>query len=53
MAAAIKGKYGFDAELIEGGAGVFDVTCGGRRLFSKHEAERFPSHEEILAAIQG
>ena len=36
---------------MRGGSGVFDVTVDGRRIFSKHEAGRFPDPEEIVRAL--
>ena len=40
-------------ELIQGRGGVFDVVVDGRRIFSKHEAGRFPEEPEILALLRG
>jgi selT/selW/selH-like putative selenoprotein len=40
-------------ELIPGRGGVFDVARDGRRIFSKHEAGRFPEEREILALLRG
>ena len=34
--------------LIEGTRGVFDVVVDGKLIFSKHEADRFPEHAEII-----
>jgi hypothetical protein len=31
---------------------VFDVTLDGRRVYSKDETFRFPTHEEIFAQIR-
>jgi selT/selW/selH-like putative selenoprotein len=41
-----------DAELIEGGSGVFDVSVDGRLIFSKDEAGRFPEAEEVLSQLR-
>ena len=41
-----------DAELIQGDNGVFDVVVDSERIFSKHEAGRFPEDEEILAQLR-
>jgi hypothetical protein len=38
-------------KLVRGDGGVFDVISGGRTLFSKHEALRFPGEEEILRLL--
>jgi selT/selW/selH-like putative selenoprotein len=43
---------GIDAKDIPGGKGQFDVLRDGELVFSKHEAGRFPEHDEILAALQ-
>ena len=37
---------------MEGGRGVFDVTAGGRTIFSKHASHRFPEHMEIVRALK-
>lgn len=39
-------------ELVPGEGGVFDVVVDGRRVFSKHQAGRFPESEEIIRAIR-
>lgn len=39
-------------ELVPGEGGVFDVVADGQRVFSKHEAGRFPEPEEIVRAIR-
>jgi selT/selW/selH-like putative selenoprotein len=41
------------SELVRGTDGIFDVLVDGERIFSKHEADRFPTHAEILAALRG
>jgi selT/selW/selH-like putative selenoprotein len=43
---------GVEAELVRGAAGVFDVEVDGARVFSKHEAGRFPEPDEIVAAVR-
>lgn len=37
---------------MRGDDGIFDVVVDGKRIFSKHETDRFPTHEEILAALR-
>jgi Rdx family len=32
---------------------VFDVVVDGDLVFSKHDEGRFPSHDEIIAALRG
>jgi predicted Rdx family selenoprotein len=44
---------GIAALDIPGGKGQFDVVREGELVFSKHEAGRFPEHDEILAALRG
>ncbi len=51
MQAAIKGKYGITAELIEGVGGVFFVDIGDERVYNNLETFRFPTDEEIFAKI--
>jgi selT/selW/selH-like putative selenoprotein len=37
---------------VRGKDGIFDVSVDGERIFSKHEAGRFPTEREILAALR-
>ncbi len=48
MAAAIRKKYGVEAELLAGSGGIFDVKRDGKLLFSKHDVGRFPEDQEVL-----
>jgi selT/selW/selH-like putative selenoprotein len=51
--AAIQGKYSdVQTEMTKGSGGIFDVVVDGQRIFSKHEANRFPTQDEILAGIE-
>ncbi|MDQ3778219.1 MAG: Rdx family protein [Actinomycetota bacterium] len=43
---------GIDARDIPGGKGQFDVLRDGELVFSKHQAGRFPEHDEIVSALQ-
>lgn len=43
---------GIAATDIPGGKGQFDVLRDGELVFSKHDAGRFPEHDEILAALR-
>jgi len=52
LAAAIRGEFDVEAELVKGDNGIFDVEVDGRRIFSKHEAGRFPGNGEILALLK-
>jgi selT/selW/selH-like putative selenoprotein len=36
---------------VPGRGGQFVVEADGRLVFSKHDAGRFPEHEEIVAAL--
>ena len=38
--------------LVKGDNGVFDVVVDGDLVFSKDEAGRFPSDQEILEALR-
>jgi len=53
LAAAIKGSFGVDSQLLEGSGGVFDVTVDSNLIFSKHQEGRFPDNKEILDLLQG
>lgn len=37
--------------MIPGAGGIFDVVTDGKLIFSKHEVERFPEHDEILSQL--
>ena len=39
------------ATLTPGSGGVFDVVIDGKMVFSKHQAGRFPTPQEVLGAI--
>ena len=38
---------------MKGRGGIFDITVDGRVAFSKHETGRFPTDEEVDAAVSG
>lgn len=48
----LKKKFAAAVELKPGENGIFDVVVNGSRIFSKHEAGRFPEPEEIIRLIQ-
>lgn len=52
MAATIKDELGIDSTLIKGDRGIFDVKADGATIFSKYEEERFPTPDEIIAALR-
>ncbi len=52
MAAAIRGEFDVEPELIKGDNGIFDVEVDGRNIFSKHDAGRFPENGEVLALLR-
>jgi len=37
---------------VRGDNGIFDVSVDGERIFSKDEADRFPTPGEIVAALR-
>lgn len=41
-----------DAELVESGGGVFEVTVDGRRVFSKKETGRHADPDEVVEEIR-
>ena len=53
MQEAIKKEFGLTATLEGGHSGVFDVRLDGTLVYSKDETFRFPTNEEIFAAIRG
>jgi len=48
----LREAFGVEVELIPGGAGVFDVEVDGARVFSKHDAGRFPDPGEVVDAVR-
>jgi selenoprotein W-related protein len=52
LAASIESETGVESELICGGGGIFDVVVDGEMIFSKHESDRFPEQDEILARLR-
>jgi selT/selW/selH-like putative selenoprotein len=52
LAAALSGELGAETELIKGGGGIFDVIADGNLIFSKHDAGRFPSNDEIIKKLR-
>jgi selT/selW/selH-like putative selenoprotein len=52
LAAAIKSETGVEPKLIKGGGGIFDVEVDGKLIFSKHDVDRFPEDEEVLAKLR-
>ena len=51
MQAALQDRYAVTAELKRGSGGVFQVVVDGKTIFDKHQALRFPEHQEIFEAI--
>jgi len=52
LAAEIKTHIGFDAELISGSAGIFDVKAEDEVVFSKHAVNRFPEATEVIESLK-
>jgi selT/selW/selH-like putative selenoprotein len=52
LAQAIKGKCNVEAELIEGGGGIFDVHVNGTEVWCKHKVGRFPEDSEVIERIE-
>jgi selenoprotein W-related protein len=52
LAATVNETFGITSDLIEGRNGIFDVIADGTLVFSKHETGRFPSHDEVVAALR-
>jgi len=48
----LKEAFDVDAELIEGGGGVFDVVVDGQLVFSKKSMDRFPEPGEVVAKLR-
>lgn len=45
-------RFAGQVELIAGSGGVFDVVAGGRKIFSKAAAGRFPEEGEIVTLLE-
>ena len=53
MKAALEKAYpGIEIELIKGKGGAFEIRSGEALVFSKKKSGRFPSNEEIVAAVK-
>jgi len=52
LAAVIRKEFGVECEFVKGDNGVFDVVVDGRRVFSTHEAARFPEEGEVAEALR-
>ena len=37
---------------MKGASGIFDVSADGRLVFSKFRERRFPSDDEVIAALR-
>ena len=42
-----------EVDLLPSSGGVYEVTVGGEKIFSKTELKRFPRDGEILGLIRG
>ena len=42
---------GTEVSLRKSGGGVFEITVDGRLRYSKKQTGRFPTEDEVLAAI--
>lgn len=43
---------GFDAQLVRGSGGIFEVSVDNDRIFSKKAEGRFPTEKEILDKLR-
>jgi len=48
----IKRETGQDVRLIKGSGGVFEVTVGGKLVYSKRAVGSFPDEGELLQDIK-
>ena len=51
--AELQEGLGEEAQLIEGGGGIFDVKVDGKLIYSKQQTGRFPESGEVLKLIKG
>jgi len=47
LAASLKSQFGENAAITPGRSGQFDVLVGGKLIFSKSQAGRFPLDGEV------
>ena len=52
MAAELKEAFGAHVKLVESAGGVFDVTVGGRLVYSKADTGRFPDEGEVAGLVR-
>ena len=53
MKAALEKTFpGIEIELIKGKGGAFEIRKGEALVFSKKKTGRFPTHAEIIAALE-
>jgi selT/selW/selH-like putative selenoprotein len=52
LEAELKGEPNLAIELVKGDRGVFDVRLDGNLIFSKRQAGRFPTQDDIRALIR-
>lgn len=43
---------GYDAQLVRGSGGIFEVSVDNDRIFSKKEEGRFPTEKEIVDKLR-
>ena len=51
VAKALKKEYGVEAAIEIGDTGSFDVYVNDELIFSRYEANRFPTSEELIEII--
>jgi selT/selW/selH-like putative selenoprotein len=52
LAAEIKKQLGIESKLVRGSGGIFVVSVNDQKIFSKHDAGRFPSESEIVEMLR-
>jgi selenoprotein W-related protein len=52
LAAELKEKLGLESELVASHGGVFEVSVGGKKVFSKKQTGRFPEPGEIVGLLE-
>lgn len=53
MKAALERAFpGIEIELIKGKGGAFEIRSGETLVFSKKKTGRFPSNDEVVAALK-
>jgi selenoprotein W-related protein len=49
----LEGALGIESDLVASGGGVFEISVGGKLIFSKRSLGRFPRDGEVVELLRG